>query len=102
MTLGENIKQLRKDKNLTQEDLADKLDVSFQAISSWERDMYKPEVEKLMKLAEVLDVSVSRLLEEKQQVFKTKQAIFDWQHMKTFVKTYARAHHFKNTLVAVD
>ena len=102
MSLGENIKQYRKERNLTQEDLADRLDVSFQAISSWERDEYKPEMDKLIKLAEVFDISVSSLVEEKKQVFKTKQAIYDWQHMKTFVKTYARTHRLKNTLAAVD
>ena len=102
MSLGENIKRLRKESNLTQEELADQLDVSFQAISSWERDEYKPEMDKLIKLAEVFDISVASLVEEKKQVFKTKQALYEWQHMKTFVKTYARTHRLKNTLAAVD
>lgn len=102
MSLGETIKRLRKERNLTQEELAEKLDVTFQAISSWERDAYKPEVEKLMKLAEVFDVSIASLIEEKKHIFKTKDAIYHWQHMKTFVKTYARGHHFKNTLSALD
>ena len=38
MSIGENITRIRKEKNLTQEQLAEKLGVTFQAVSSWERD----------------------------------------------------------------
>ena len=53
MSIGSNIKQFREERNLTQEQLGDKLGISFQAVSSWERDEYKPDVEKLIKLAEI-------------------------------------------------
>ena len=81
MSLGTNIKQLREERGLTQEQVADKIGITFQAVSSWERDEYKPDTEKLIKLAELFDVSVSALVEEKQSVFATKKAIYNWEHM---------------------
>lgn len=89
MSIGSNIKLFREERKLTQEQVADKLGITFQAVSSWERDEYKPDVEKLIKLAELFDVSVSALVEEKKRVFSTKDAIYNWEHMKTYVKTTA-------------
>ena len=65
MSLGANIRQKREERKLTQEQLADKLRVTFQAVSSWERDEYKPDTDNLIRLSEILDVSVSSLVEEK-------------------------------------
>ena len=101
MSLGTNIKQLREERGLTQEQVADKIGITFQAVSSWERDEYKPDTEKLIKLAELFDVSVSALVEEKQSVFATKKAIYNWEHMKTYVKTTAKNLGLTNTLKAV-
>ena len=102
MSIGTNIKNLREERKYTQEHVAEVMGISFQAVSSWERDEYKPETEKLIKLAEVFDVSVSAIAEEKQKAFKTKEAIYDWEHMKTYVKTTARNFKLTNTLKAVD
>ena len=52
MSIGKNIRKLREANNLTQEKLAEKIDVTFQAVSSWERDEYLPETANLIKLAE--------------------------------------------------
>ena len=102
MSIGTNIKNLREDRKLTQEQVAEAMGISFQAVSSWERDEYKPDTEKLIKLAEVFDVSVSAIAEEKQKAFKTKETIYDWKHMKTYVKTTARNFKLENTLKSVD
>ena len=102
MSIGSNIKQFREERNLTQEQLGDKLGISFQAVSSWERDEYKPDVEKLIKLAEIFDVSVSALVEDKKSIFATKNAIYNWEHMKTYVKTTAKNLGLTNTLKAVS
>ncbi len=102
MSIGSNIRSLREKKGLTQEKVADELDVSFQAVSSWERDEYKPDIDKLLKLAELFDVSLSALAEEKREVFKTKQTIYSWEHMKTYVKTTARNNMMAETLKAID
>ena len=102
MSIGSNIKGLREEKKLTQEQVADALDVSYQAVSSWERDEYKPDLDKLIKLAELFDVSISAIAEEKRNLFKTKEAIYNWEHMKTYVKTTARNFKLRDTLKAVD
>ena len=102
MSLGANIKSLREERSLTQEQVADALGVSFQAVSSWERDEYKPDTEKLIRLAALFDVSVSAIAEEKHKAFKTKEAIYNWEHMKTYVKTTAKNFKLKNTLKAID
>ena len=102
MSIGSNIKLLREERKLTQEYVANTLGVSFQAVSSWERDEYKPDTDKLIRLAELFDVSVSSIAEERQKAFRTKEAIYNWEHMKTFVKTTARNFKLRNTLKAVD
>lgn len=102
MSIGENIKCLREERGLTQEKVAEALDISFQAVSSWERDEYKPDTDKLIRLAELFDVSVSAIAEEKHRAFKTKEAIYNWEHMKTYVKTTAKNFKLRNTLKAVD
>ena len=102
MSIGSNIRSLREQRKLTQEQIAEKLDISFQAVSSWERDEYKPDTDKLIRLAELLGVSVSAIVEDKANIFKLKDAIYNWEHMKTYVKTTARNLKLKNTLKAVD
>lgn len=102
MSIGKNIKALREERNLTQEQVADKLDVSFQAVSSWEREEYKPDTDKLIKLAALFDVSLSALVEEKQGVFATRDTIYNWEHMKTYVKTTAKNLGLKDTLNALS
>ena len=63
--LKENIKTLRKSKGLSQEELAIKLNVVRQTILKWEQGLSVPDAEMLIKLAEVLDTTVSILLGEK-------------------------------------
>lgn len=65
MSTGERIAKLRKEHNLTQENLADYLNVSRQSISKWEQDLSYPETDKLIKLAELFNVSVDYLLRGK-------------------------------------
>lgn len=102
MSIGTNIKALREERKYTQEQVAEALGITFQAVSSWERDEYKPDTERLIRLAELFDVSVSSIAEEKRKTFKTKEAIYDWEKMKTYVKTTARNFKLRNTLKAVD
>jgi len=61
MTMGERIKQKRKYLNLTQEELADKMNVSYQAVSKWENDASMPDTAILPALANVLGVSLDYL-----------------------------------------
>ncbi len=60
--LGENIRFFRKQADLTQSELAEKLNVSFQAVSGWENSQTLPDIENLCKLALVFGTSVDALL----------------------------------------
>ena len=62
--LKENIKQIRKAKGISQEELAIKLNVVRQTISKWEQGLSVPDSEMLVKLSEVFETPVSTLLGE--------------------------------------
>ena len=62
MTLGENIVRLRTQKNWSQGDLADALDISRQSVSKWETDASIPELDKLLKLSELFGVTLDALV----------------------------------------
>ena len=64
MTLGEKIYKLRNERNLTQEQLAEKLGVTRQSISKWEGDLVKPEIEKLKAMAKLFEVSLDDLISD--------------------------------------
>ncbi len=66
MTLGEKLAAYRKQNNYTQEQLAELLGVSRQAVSKWESDLAYPETEKLIKLSELYDCSLDYLIKDKQ------------------------------------
>lgn len=60
--LGENIKTYRQKKGYTQEEVANRLHVTRQTISKWEKNYSVPDAELLVKLADVLEVQTSQLL----------------------------------------
>lgn len=60
--LGENIRNLRKKNKISQEELAEKLNVSRQSISLWENDQTQPTIENIISLADVFGVSTDYLL----------------------------------------
>lgn len=62
--LNENIKAIRKSKGLSQQDLANKLNVVRQTISKWEQGLSVPDSDLLISLSEALETSVSTLLGE--------------------------------------
>lgn len=62
MNFGERLGTLRRANNYTQEQLADRLEVSRQTVSRWESDLMYPETEKLVKLAQLFGVTVDYLL----------------------------------------
>ena len=64
MTTGTKLAKLRKEKGLTQEQLAEMLNVSRQSISKWESDLTYPETEKLIALSRIFDCSMDYLLKD--------------------------------------
>ena len=67
MTIGKRIAALRKEKGLTQEELAQHMGVSGQAVSKWENDQTCPDISALPRLARLLGVTVDELLEGKEE-----------------------------------
>ena len=61
MKIGKKIQQLRKEKEMTQRDLANRLNVSPQAISRWENDEVEPSIETLSQMSEIFSVSLDEL-----------------------------------------
>lgn len=64
MTLGQKLKALLKDNSMTQEDLAERLEVSRQAVGKWVNDKGIPEVGKLVQISNLFGVSMDYLLKE--------------------------------------
>lgn len=62
MEFSERLKKLRKDAGLTQVDVAEKLGISQPAYASWERGVKKPTQENLVKIAQILNVSIDYLV----------------------------------------
>ena len=67
-TLGKRIAALRKQKELKQDDIAQLLEVSPQAVSKWENDQTCPDIGLLPKLAQILGVTTDELLSGKQEL----------------------------------
>ena len=72
MTMGEKMQKLRKQKNWSQETLAEKLGVSRQAVSLWERGESMPEIDKLIPLARLFGVTADYLLDDTQETLGEK------------------------------
>lgn len=66
MNLGETIYRLRTEKNMSQGDLADALDVSRQSVSKWETNSSVPDLDKLIKLSEIFGVTLDELVLNRQ------------------------------------
>lgn len=66
MTLGSKIQALRKKTHMSQDELADKLGVSRQALSKWENDCTNPDVEKVILMSDLFSVTTDYLLKEYQ------------------------------------
>lgn len=75
-TLGMMIASLRKEKRMTQIELAEKMGVTDKAVSKWERDLACPDVSTLPKLAEVFDISVDELMQCKAESQNEKKKDF--------------------------
>jgi len=66
-TMGEIISERRKAKNMTQADLAAKMNITDKAVSKWERNLSCPDIHSVSTLAEALDISVNELLNAKSE-----------------------------------
>ena len=72
-SLGKIIAELRKENNMTQMDLAEKMCVTDKAVSKWERDISCPDIKTIAKLAEIFNVDINILLNTKTYINKPKK-----------------------------
>lgn len=97
MTLGEKIQELRRSRGMSQDELAEKLEISRQAVSKWERDEAVPETEKIIRIAQVFGVTTDYLLLEDRRAPPTEPWIrrpyrasaWDW------IEVFIRRHGYK-------
>ena len=68
MTFGEKLKEARKESGLSQEQFAEKMNVSRSAVAKWETDKGMPDVNNLKIMAQLLNVSVDYLLDEDEKI----------------------------------
>ena len=101
MKMGKRIAAARRARKMTQEALAEKAGVSFQAVSTWERDENVPDTQHLKALAAVLGVSADSLMAEDDRAWTLREKLFDETHMYTYVKTRAQALSLRQTLAAL-
>lgn len=90
LTIGQRIAQERKKLNISQVGLATRLDVSRQAISKWESDAAIPEIDKLIALSRLFNVSVGWLLGVEEQPMPQEEALSEDQFkmVEELVKKY--------------
>jgi|Go1ome_4_1110791.scaffolds.fasta_scaffold02869_1 transcriptional regulator with XRE-family HTH domain len=99
MTLGENIVRLRTQKNWSQGDLADALEISRQSVSKWETDASIPELDKLLKLSELFGVTLDELVRG-EEVPKTETAMPAAQTVPTSFAPQATPEREKRRTIA--
>ena len=91
MEFAEKLITLRKSRELTQEQLAEQLNVSRQSISKWESGQVIPEVEKIVELSKVFDVTVDYLLKPSEiDELSVKTEILEQQQKQMLVREQKR------------
>ncbi len=100
--IGSRIRAARKARGLSQEQLGEKLSVSFQAVSTWEQGKYIPDSVHLPALARELDISLDALFAEEGIRWNLKPINYDFSHMFTFVKGRAQMLNMPQALALMD
>lgn len=110
MSIGERIADLRKQRNLSQGDLAKAVSVSRQAVSKWENDQTSPDTIRLIQLADILDTEVEYLATGRTPVYeqapivlnmvKTEEKIVEVEKIveKPVIKRITRIKYARNPL----
>jgi len=90
MKFADNLKIVRKQKQMTQEDVATKLHVSRKTISSWENERSYPDIGMLVKISEVYTLSIDRLLKEDLGMLKhyEAQTVVNQRHARLLAGEY--------------
>ena len=104
-TFQERLSKKRKEKKLTQAEVAEQLNVSFQAVSQWERGETSPDIDKLSEIANLYGVTIDWLIKgenvnspEINFDAPLSERLFDEGRMYTYIKTYATMKGMIQTL----
>ena len=102
MEFAEKLIALRKSRELTQEQLAEQINVSRQSISKWESGQVIPEVEKIVELSKVFDVTVDYLLKPSEiDELSVKTEILEQQQKQMLVREQKRTQISKNIMYSI-
>lgn len=77
MTFAEKLKSIRRQADMSQEQLAEKLGVSRQAVTKWETDTGIPDIENIMAISALFDISIDRLLSGEKGMKRTEEYLFE-------------------------
>ena len=89
MSLGENLQFLRKKDNITQEQLAEQLEVSRQSVSKWESDTAYPEMDKILQMCDLFHVSMDDLVRNDVSLLYVEDKTEYDNHMNVYAKMMA-------------
>lgn len=95
-SIGQTIKKLRKERNLTQDELAEQLNVTAQAVSKWENETGLPDISQIIPLASVFGVSTDILFgiegasenDEALRIVQKADAIKEYGKQDTYLRAY--------------
>ena len=100
---GQKIVKLRHNNKITQEELAEKIGVSSQAVSKWENGKNLPDIEHLMLIAKLFNVPYSFFIEdENDEHLEYRSRLFNEDSMYTKVQTFAQFEGLEQTLKSLD
>lgn len=77
MTFAEKLKELRKQSGISQEKLAEKLGVSRQAVTKWERDLGVPDIDNIMAISKLFDISMDELFSNERSEKKERDFLYE-------------------------
>lgn len=102
MEFAEKLITLRKSKELTQEQLADILSVSRQSVSKWENGQVIPDVEKIVELSKIFDVTTDYLLQPSEiDELSIKTEILEQQQKQMMEREKKRSRISKNIMYSI-
>lgn len=98
MNIGEKLFELRKQKNLSQEEVAEKLNVTRQTVSKWETNQSTPDFDKILPLCDLFEISPNELLKEKEQeeIIDDDNAQYNFDEIKKHLFTRGKEDDYEN------
>lgn len=87
MNLGDRLCELRRNKKLTQDEVAEKLNVTRQTVSKWETNLSTPDFDKIVPLCELYDITPNELLKGEKEGYGESNKEQNWEDAKSHIFT---------------